>query len=294
MPHRVAARPEGGATCPHPPPPCRPSGRSPGGSAGPSTASSTSSAPAASGRAAAPATAASSPRKTWPGLPRPSPPSTAGEGVPRDRRPRDRGTAPPPARRCPGGRPPAGLLLADRPPPGRRREGPLGRQARVPAALGPARGRGLHRRRLQAAAPAGRVTAGQGLAPGPPIRPELQRQVCVANYPFSAGGSMSEVLTVPNPNPFDPASLRLSQDFAASLGVKKALLTVPVRKPDKAWFVRVHPSEDYRLQTAVLELKEERETYLVARPLWSELAGEATLSPRALYTAVNRQGVVFL
>jgi hypothetical protein len=103
---------------------------------------------------------------------------------------------------------------------------------------------------------------------------------------------MSEIVTVPNP--FDPANLRLSQDFSAQLGVKKALLTVPVRKPDKAWFVRVHPDEGYRLQTAVLELKEERETYLVAQPLWPELAAEATFSPRLLLTAINRQGVLFL
>lgn len=95
-------------------------------------------------------------------------------------------------------------------------------------------------------------------------------------------------------NPFDPASLRLSQDFAAGLGVKKALLTVPVRKPDKAWFVRVHPDGAYRLQTCVVELKEERETYLVDRALWPELSTEANFSPRLLCTAVNRQGVLFL
>jgi hypothetical protein len=103
---------------------------------------------------------------------------------------------------------------------------------------------------------------------------------------------MSEIVTIPDP--FDPAALRLSQDFAANLGVKKALLTVPVRKPDKAWWVRVHPSEDYRLQTVAVELKEERETYLVTSPLWPELAAEATFSPRVFFTAVNRQGVLFL
>jgi hypothetical protein len=97
-----------------------------------------------------------------------------------------------------------------------------------------------------------------------------------------------------SPNPFDPASLRLSQDFAAGPGVKKALLTVPVRKPDKAWFVRAHPDEAYRLQTCVLELKEERETYLVSQSLWPELAAEATFSPRLLCTALSRQGVLFL
>jgi hypothetical protein len=96
------------------------------------------------------------------------------------------------------------------------------------------------------------------------------------------------------PDPFDPASLRLTQDLAAGIGVKKALLSVPVRKPDRGWFVRVHPGEDYRLTTAVIELKEDRETYLVAPALWPDLAAEATFSPRALFTAVNRQGVLFI
>ena len=64
-------------------------------------------------------------------------------------------------------------------------------------------------------------------------------------------------------NQFDPARLRLSPDFGASLGVKKALLTVPVRKPDRQWFVRVHPDEDYRIPVAILELKDNREMYIV-------------------------------
>ena len=64
--------------------------------------------------------------------------------------------------------------------------------------------------------------------------------------------------------------------------MKKALLAVPVRKPNKQEFVRVHPDEAYRLETAVLELKEERETYLVERALWDELAGE--IVPKVLFT----------
>jgi hypothetical protein len=97
------------------------------------------------------------------------------------------------------------------------------------------------------------------------------------------------------PDPFDPARLRLSQDFATTLGVKKLLLTVPVRKPAKEWFIQVHAGEEYRLQTAVIELKEDREMYLVDRTLWAELAtSEATFGQRAIYTAANRQGTVFL
>src|SRR5262249_823974 len=95
-------------------------------------------------------------------------------------------------------------------------------------------------------------------------------------------------------DPFDPAKLRLSQDFAAELGVKKALVTVPVRKPDKTWFVRVHPSPDYRLTAAFLELKEEREVYIVSPDLWPKLGTETAVKPCTLFTAVNRQGVVFL
>lgn len=96
------------------------------------------------------------------------------------------------------------------------------------------------------------------------------------------------------PDPFDPARLRLTQDFAAAAGVKKALITVPVRKPDKSWFVQVHPDPAYRIQTAVIELKEDREVYLIDPTLWPELATEATFGPRALFTAITRQGVVFL
>ncbi|MCZ7646231.1 MAG: hypothetical protein M5U26_13270 [Planctomycetota bacterium] len=98
----------------------------------------------------------------------------------------------------------------------------------------------------------------------------------------------------PPNNPFDPRRLRLSQDFAAGLGVKKALVTVPIRKPPREWWVQVHPQEDYRLQTGLLELKEDREIYLVEPDLWPELATEATFGPRALFTALNRQGVLFL
>ena len=67
-----------------------------------------------------------------------------------------------------------------------------------------------------------------------------------------------------SPNPFDPAALRLDQSFAETAGVKKLLTTVPVRKPNKQDFVRVHPDPAYRLTpTAIIELNEDREIYLV-------------------------------
>jgi hypothetical protein len=98
----------------------------------------------------------------------------------------------------------------------------------------------------------------------------------------------------PAPDPFDPARLRLSQNLTAALGVKKHLTTVPVRKPSKEWFVRCHPDPTYRLETYVVDLKEDAETYLVDPNLWDYLAGESTFSPRLLITAINKQGTVFI
>jgi hypothetical protein len=95
------------------------------------------------------------------------------------------------------------------------------------------------------------------------------------------------------PDPFDPESLRLPPDLGAALGVKRILLTVPVRKPAREWFVRVHSDPAYHLSTAVIELKEAGEIYLVEKPLWPDLAGETTFSPRLLFLTSNRQGTVF-
>jgi hypothetical protein len=93
-------------------------------------------------------------------------------------------------------------------------------------------------------------------------------------------------------NPTDLKSLRLRQDFVATAGVKKLLTKVPVRKPNPQDFVRVHPSEEYRMDMLAIVRKEERETFIVARDLQRELLHEASLN--TIYTGVNRQGVVFL
>ena len=91
---------------------------------------------------------------------------------------------------------------------------------------------------------------------------------------------------------FDPSALRLSQNYSEATGVKKLVTTIPVRKPNKQDFIRVHQDPAFRLETAILELKEERESYLVSPNLWPELSGE--LTPKVLFTAINRQKVLFL
>jgi hypothetical protein len=93
-------------------------------------------------------------------------------------------------------------------------------------------------------------------------------------------------------DPFDPANLRLDQSFVETSGVKKLLTTVPVRKPNGQDFVRVHPDQAYRLTSAIIELKDDREVYLVLPHIAHELPGEC--SSVVLHTGINRQGVVFL
>jgi hypothetical protein len=90
----------------------------------------------------------------------------------------------------------------------------------------------------------------------------------------------------------DLARLRLSQDFVTSCGVKKVLLTIPVRRPAKEWFIRTRP--ELRIETCVLELKEDREVFLVDPTLWPELASESTFGPRAIFIAMTRQNAVFI
>jgi hypothetical protein len=91
---------------------------------------------------------------------------------------------------------------------------------------------------------------------------------------------------------WDLDALRLSQDFEADLGGKKLLTTVPVRKPKKQEFFRVHPDKEWRFPTAILEVEEDRECFLVA-PELRDLLG-TDLKQVQLYTALSRSGVLFL
>jgi hypothetical protein len=96
----------------------------------------------------------------------------------------------------------------------------------------------------------------------------------------------------PAPDPFDLAKLRLNPSFLETAGVKKLLTTVPVRRPTPQEFVRVHPAPEFRENFAMIDLKDEREDFIVRPELLSELAGEVVF--KTIYTAINRQGVVFL
>ena len=98
----------------------------------------------------------------------------------------------------------------------------------------------------------------------------------------------------PGADDWDLDGLRVSQDFGASFGVKRVITTVPVKKPDKTWFVRNHPDPAYRVEAMVLELREDRETYVIDARLHEALATEPAVTRQLLITSINRQGVLFL
>ena len=85
-------------------------------------------------------------------------------------------------------------------------------------------------------------------------------------------------------DPFDPARLRLAE--STEIGMKKALTVITCRKPNRQQFVRVHPSGEYRLRTALFTDEVNREAYLVASELWDELAGE--VQSTILFAAITK------
>jgi hypothetical protein len=94
-------------------------------------------------------------------------------------------------------------------------------------------------------------------------------------------------------DPFDLASLRLDQTYSDGVAVKKLITTIRVGKPHRQHFVRVHPDAAYRVSpVATIELKDDRETYLVAPTMATELADE--FRPVGLFTAITRGGTLFL
>ncbi len=112
------------------------------------------------------------------------------------------------------------------------------------------------------------------------------------------GTSPSPLAATPdtdNMDPFDPARLRLAQDFSAAAGVREILLSVKFCKPSKESFFRVHPSEEYRIRGGIIELKDDDSaTYWVDPELWPAMSDQPTFSPRAIFTAITRQGMLFL
>jgi hypothetical protein len=90
----------------------------------------------------------------------------------------------------------------------------------------------------------------------------------------------------------DIERLRLSPETLAVGTAREILAHVPVRKPHRHEFVRVHPDPDMSLTTAVFEDREDRAVYFVAPEMRGPLLGE--IKPVVLLTAMTRQGATFI
>ncbi len=91
---------------------------------------------------------------------------------------------------------------------------------------------------------------------------------------------------------FNPQRLRIAQNFGETTATQKKLTSVPVNKPNKQQWVRVHPDATYRLDVAIIEMKEGNHMYVVEPSLVPELATEVTFA--TLFTAITREGNPFL
>jgi hypothetical protein len=99
--------------------------------------------------------------------------------------------------------------------------------------------------------------------------------------------------TQPPEDPYsDLTKLRLDQSFIERVGAKKVLTTVPVRKPRKQDYIRVHPGEKFREPFAVIELEDENEHYLITQPIAAAIPAE--IITVMIYTAINRQKDLWL
>ena len=68
-----------------------------------------------------------------------------------------------------------------------------------------------------------------------------------------------------NDDPFeDIEQYRLSQNFAADIGVERVITTMPLHRPHRQTFIRTHPLPEMRLDTCVIDWDDDKEFYLVA------------------------------
>jgi hypothetical protein len=96
----------------------------------------------------------------------------------------------------------------------------------------------------------------------------------------------------PSFDPFDPEMLRTAT--TVDVEVEQVLTTVPVRKPKRTEFFRVHPGADYVLDIYITERDTgmEKETYLVL-PNFQPLVVEELRKVR-LFTTITKHGTVLL
>jgi hypothetical protein len=93
-------------------------------------------------------------------------------------------------------------------------------------------------------------------------------------------------------DPFDTERLRSAS--LENIAVEKITLTIPVRRPGRNEFFRVHPDPKMTVDWFVLERDDDldREVYWVTEEFRSDLLDE--LKPVRIFTCINKRGTMFL
>ena len=93
-------------------------------------------------------------------------------------------------------------------------------------------------------------------------------------------------------DPFDTNRLRSAS--LENIAVEKITLTIPVRRPGRNEFFRVHPDPDMAVDWFVLERDDDmdREVYWVTEEFRTDLLDE--LKPVRIFACINKRGTEFL
>jgi hypothetical protein len=87
------------------------------------------------------------------------------------------------------------------------------------------------------------------------------------------------------PDPFDIDKLVLTQSFAEAVGAEEVINKIPVRKPNKQEWFRVHSDPAFRKNLGVIEIRGDNEFYFVHPDLIASLSQWCV--PATLYVYVD-------
>ena len=84
-------------------------------------------------------------------------------------------------------------------------------------------------------------------------------------------------------DPFALENLNAANASVEDLGVAKIILNIPVDKPGRQDFFRVHPEPTYKMDGRIIKLEAEREIYLVTNSIAGAVLPETRLVQLATY-----------
>ena len=111
------------------------------------------------------------------------------------------------------------------------------------------------------------------------------------NDPANSNEAVQHIQRVLNEDPFDPARWCADTTQVNAPAAKKLLLKIPVTKPRKFEFIRVHPTICYPANLIEYEGEQRKDVYLVHPDLVPQLQKYCCVA--SLYLAINRAGDLF-